>query len=131
MKKVLVVEDNPDTRLIYQTALEHYGYEVVEAANGAEGVRAAEATAPDVIIMNLAMPMLDGLGATAALRQDARTARIPVIACTGYVRDDGAEEAREAGVDVYLEKPCEPSRLIEEVARLIGPPTAARSETAD
>jgi two-component system, cell cycle response regulator DivK len=129
MKKVLVVEDNPDTQLIYHTALQFRGYDVAIATNGADGVRLAGELAPDVVIMNLSMPKLDGLGATAALRLDPRTAQIPVIACTGFVREDGAEEARDAGVDVYLEKPCEPSRLIEEIERLIGPPVARR-ETA-
>jgi two-component system, cell cycle response regulator DivK len=122
MKKVLVVEDNPDTRLIYLTVLQHYGYTAVAAEDGADGIRLATEESPDLILMNLAMPAVDGISATAALRQDPRTAAIPIIACTGFVRDDGAELAEHAGVNAYLEKPCEPSRIVQVVERFIGPP---------
>jgi two-component system, cell cycle response regulator DivK len=133
MKKVLVVEDNPDTRLIYLTVLQHYGYTAVAAEDGADGIRLATEESPDLILMNLAMPAVDGISATAALRQDPRTAAIPIIACTGFVRDDGAELAEHAGVDAYLEKPCEPSRIVQVVERFIGPPdtlTAGHAEAA-
>jgi two-component system, cell cycle response regulator DivK len=131
MKKVLVVDDDYDTRLIWITALEHYGYTVLGAGDGPEGIRMAQAQAPDVIVMNLSMPKLDGLAATSLLRQDPRTATIPVIACTGFLRSDGGDEAEDAGCDAYLEKPCEPSRMVQEVERFVGPPTggpAARAE---
>jgi two-component system, cell cycle response regulator DivK len=121
MKKVLIVEDDLDTRQIYITILEHHGYSAVAAPDGAQGVRIAAEIQPDVILMNLAMPAVDGISATTALRSDERTARIPIIACSGFVRGDGADAARHAGVDAYLEKPCEPSRIVEEVQRFIGP----------
>jgi two-component system, cell cycle response regulator DivK len=121
MKKVLVIEDDLDTRHIYITILEHHGYSAVAAPDGAQGVRMAGDVQPHLILMNLAMPAVDGIAATAALRSDERTAGIPIIACTGFIRGDGADAARRAGVDAYLEKPCEPSRIVEEVQRFIGP----------
>jgi two-component system, cell cycle response regulator DivK len=125
MKKVLVVDDDFDTRLIWQTALEHRGYTVLGANDGPQGITLAQQQAPDVIVMNVSMPKLDGLSAAALLRQDPRTAGIPIIACTGFLRADSEDEAEDAGCDAYLEKPCEPSRVVEEVERFIGPPIAA------
>jgi two-component system, cell cycle response regulator DivK len=124
MKKILVVEDDHDTRMIWGTILEHHGYTVNVATDGPEGVRLAQEQPPDLIIMNLSMPKLDGISATALLRQDPRTRAIPIIACTGFVREDGEDQAEDAGVDAYLEKPCEPSRVVAEVERFIGPPTS-------
>jgi two-component system, cell cycle response regulator DivK len=124
MKKVLVIEDDNDTRTIWQTVLEYRGYAVIAAGDGGEGVALAQEAAPDLIVMNLSMPKLDGLSAASLLRQDPRTAAIPIIACTGFIRDDGAERAEDAGCDAYLEKPCEPSRIVAEVERFIGPPMA-------
>lgn len=120
MKTVLLVENDADTRDIYRTVLEHRGYTVLLASNGTDGVRVAGESRPDLIVMNLSMPKLDGLSATAMLRQDGRTASIPIIACTGFIRDEGEDEAEEAGCDAYLEKPCEPSRMLAEVERFIG-----------
>jgi two-component system, cell cycle response regulator DivK len=125
MKKVLVVEDDADTRQIYTTMLAHSGYDVTGAANGADGVRLALEIVPDLILMNLALPVVNGLSATAMLRRDPRTADIPIIACTGFVSEDGREDAEDAGCDAYLEKPCEPTRLVEEVEKFIGKPVAA------
>jgi two-component system cell cycle response regulator DivK len=129
MKKVLVVEDDTDTRTIYTTILAHSGYEVFDAADGAEGIRLAVEHRPDLILMNLALPRLNGLQATSLLRDDPRTAGIPIIACTGFVREDGEDHAEDAGCNAYLEKPCEPSRLIEEVEKFIGAPAQPLPET--
>ncbi|HSJ23881.1 MAG TPA: response regulator [Longimicrobiales bacterium] len=125
MKTVLVVDDDFDTRTIWLTVLQHRGYATLDAADGGSGIQMARDHQPDVIIMNMSMPKLDGIGATTVLREDPLTAHIPIIACTGFVREDGLDEAEDAGCDAYLEKPCEPSRVVEEVARFIGPPVAA------
>jgi two-component system cell cycle response regulator DivK len=125
MKKILLVDNDGDTREIYTTALEHNGYSVLVARDGGEGVRIALEQEPDLILMNLAMPKLDGLKATSLLREDPRTASTPIIACTGFSVDDGAARAVNAGVDAYLEKPVEPSRVVQEVERFIGPSVAA------
>jgi two-component system, cell cycle response regulator DivK len=131
MKKILVVEDDSDTRVIWQTVLEHRGYTVIGAQDGPAGILMAQEHAPDLIVMNLSMPRLDGLSATMLLRQDPRTADIPIIACTGFVKEDGEDDAEDAGVDAYLEKPCEPSRIVAEVERFIGPPIAAGGTPLD
>jgi|SRR5688500_6491067 len=125
MKKILVVENDEDTRSIYTTALEHYGYDVLQAEHGAEGIELAREHRPDLILMNLSMPELDGLSATSILRGEPSTADIPIIACTGFIRADGQDKAVDAGVDAYLEKPCMPSRILEEVEKFIGPPLLA------
>lgn len=125
MKTVLVVEDDTDTRTIWSTILQHNGYRVLEAADGSEGVTSAREHRPDLIVMNLAMPRLDGLSCTTLLRRDPTTMEIPIIACTGFIREEGEDDAEDAGCDGYLEKPCEPTRLLEEVERFIGPPVPA------
>ena len=122
MKKILVVENDDDTRCIYSTVLEHHGYNVLQADDGAEGIALARAHLPDLILMNLSMPRIDGISATSILRGEPGTAKIPIIACTGFVSEDGEDKAVDAGVDAYLEKPCMPSRILEEVEKFIGPP---------
>ena len=125
MKKILVVENDEDTRSIYSAALEHHGYNVLLAEHGAEGIELAREHRPDLILMNLSMPELDGISATSILRGEPGTANIPIIACTGFVSADGEDKAVDAGVNAYLEKPCVPSRLLEEVEKFIGPPLLA------
>jgi two-component system, cell cycle response regulator DivK len=125
MKTVLVVEDDPDTRNIWSTILQHHGYRVYDAPDGTQGILSAREHKPDLIIMNLSMPRLDGISTTVLLRNDPRTRDIPIIACTGFVRDDGGDHAEDAGCNAYIEKPCEPSRLVAEIERFIGPPVAA------
>ena len=125
MKKILVVENDEDTRCIYCTALEHHGYDVLQAEHGAEGIELAREHRPDLILMNLSMPELDGISATSILRGEPDTADIPIIACTGFISADGQDKAVDAGVDAYLEKPCMPSRILEEVEKFIGPPLLA------
>ena len=117
-KTVLLVEDDPDTRLIYGTMLRAAGYDVVEAKDGREGVGLAAAHRPDAIIMNLVLPGVDGISATEMIRKDATMAHVPIIVCTAFLQAEGEALAEEAGGSVYLEKPCSPSRLVEEVRRL-------------
>ncbi len=119
-KTVLLVEDNADIRNIYATALASEGYTVVEATNGEEGIRLARTTSPRLILMNIALPLVDGWKATAVLKQDPRTREIPVVAITAFTRSRDRLRARSLGCAAYLPKPCEPSRLLKEVRRLIG-----------
>jgi CheY-like chemotaxis protein len=118
-KTVLFVEDNDDTRRIYSTFFRHHGYHVLEAANGQEGVQLARESRPDVVVMNLSMPVIDGISATSLIKEHEVTAGIPIVVCTAFVREDGSDLAFAAGCDAYLEKPAEPSRVLEEVERLV------------
>ena len=120
-KCVLLVEDNDDNRTIYATILEHYGYTVAEAPNGLEGVQKAEALCPDLIIMDISLPVMDGLEATRRIRANPRTATIPVLAVTANARESDRASVLRAGCDRYLAKPVEPRRLVEEVQKIIGP----------
>jgi CheY-like chemotaxis protein len=117
-RTVLLVEDSEDTRLIYATYLQHKGWRVLEAENGRVGIQVAREKLPDVIVMNVSMPVIDGLTAAELLKEDPNTSGIPIIACTAYVRSEGGELARIAGCDSYIEKPAPPSLILEEIDRL-------------
>lgn len=116
---VLLVEDDRDTRHIYALMLREHGFHVVEAPDGRSAVRLARETRPDVIVMNLVLPHVDGLSAAELIRCDPACASTPIIACTAFVREDGLEMALDAGCDSYLEKPCAPSRVVEEVQKFV------------
>lgn len=125
LKSVLLVEDNEDNRIVYSTILQHYGYRVLEAANGKDGLRLARDERPDLILMDISIPLIDGWRATEMLKKDAETADIPVVALTAHALASDRLRAFEIGCDGYLAKPCEPRAVLEEVARLIGPAVAA------
>lgn len=125
MAKVLLVEDNRDNRDIYRTILEYSGHVVIEAVNGAEAMPFALSERPDLIVMDVTMPVMDGLEATRRLRADTRTSRIPVIVLTAHALASDIEEAMDAGATSYLSKPCAPRTLLEEVARLLADATGA------
>jgi CheY-like chemotaxis protein len=116
---VLIVEDQPDLRQLYAQELAIGGFDVIEAGNGAEAITHTSASSPDVVLMDLSLPVLDGWEATRRLKADERTAHIPVVALTAH---DGAGElqrATSAGVDWFVPKPCPPHALITEVRRVL------------
>lgn len=119
-KTVLLVEDDPDTRLIYSTMLEASGFRVIQGRDGTEGVELAREHVPDLIVMNLVMPEIDGLSATELIRANPATASIPIIACTAFLHEDGGLMASDAGCNGYLEKPCEPTKLVSAVKQFLG-----------
>jgi CheY-like chemotaxis protein len=105
---VLVVEDNDDTRTIVRLELEKYGYQVVEAGNGREAIKLASRACPDLILMDLNMPEVDGLTAAQAIRQlGEHCAGVPILAVTAYDTYGIEEAAREAGCDAYIRKPLD------------------------
>ena len=116
---VLVVEDYADAREMYAAYMALSGFRVLEAADGHEAIRIAVESRPDAIVMDLALPGLDGREATRRLKSDARTAHIPVIALSGQVLPRHAEEALRAGCAVVLLKPCAPDALVAEVKRIL------------
>ncbi|HET9986768.1 MAG TPA: response regulator [Longimicrobiales bacterium] len=127
-KTVLLVEDNEDNLVVYRTILEHVGYRVIEARDGEEGVARARQDLPDLILMDISIPKIDGWEATQRLKADAATDAIPIIALTAHALEEDRQKALQAGCDGYLAKPVEPRRVVQEVEKFVGPPTAV-SET--
>ena len=127
---VLLVEDNEDNRIIYSTVLRHTGYEVVEALDGVQAVALARSVHPDLILMDISLPEIDGWEATKILRQDPLTRDIPIIALTAHALADDRERANAMGFASYLAKPIEPRAVVAEVRRWLGDgagaPPAAR-----
>ena len=119
-QSILLVEDNEDNRIIYATALRYAGYEVIEAITGTEGVHQARAKLPDLVLMDISVPELDGWEATAILKADPSTRHIPVIAVTAHALQGDEDRSLEAGCDGYLAKPIPPAALIAEVDRRFG-----------
>ena len=116
---ILVVDDYADNREMYSAYLKFQGLEVMEAANGAEALDRAFARPPDLVVMDLSLPGVDGWQATRALKADARTKNIPVIAVTGHALAGAPEHAAEAGCDGFLTKPCLPEDLLREIQRML------------
>jgi CheY-like chemotaxis protein len=125
---VLLVEDNEDNRTIYTTILRHCGHEVAEAGTGEEGIRLARELRPAIILMDVAMPGIDGWEATRRLKADPDTAHIPVIALTAHAMAEDRQRAADAGCESYLAKPIEPRRVVEEVEKLLARVAAAAAE---
>lgn len=119
-KTVLLVEDNEDNRTVYRTILEHFGYTVIEARNGEDGVRIAREALPALILMDISIPLIDGWEATRMLKADEETRDIPIIALTAHALATDRAKAQEVGCDGYLAKPCEPRKVVAEVERFIG-----------
>ena len=116
---ILLVEDQSDLRHLYSTQLSLCGFDVIEAGNGADAITHTTDHAPDVVLMDLSLPVVDGWEATRRLKSDQRTAHIPVVALTAH---DGAGElqrATSAGCDWFVPKPCPPDALIAEVRRVL------------
>ena len=116
---VLVVDDFADNREMYSEYLAFAGYEVIEAKNGIEAVEAAHERLPDIIIMDLSLPVMDGWEATRQLKADERTRRIPIVALTGHALAGHSKGAKEAGCDSFLAKPCLPDQLVAEIRRML------------
>lgn len=130
-KVVLLVEDNADTRAIYRTMLREHGYTVLEADNGEDGIALALESRPDVILMNISIPAVDGWTATTLLKRDPNTASIPIIVVTAFQEAANRDRADEAGCDGYLDKPVGPTRIVEEVRRCIGPALAGSAGSSN
>jgi two-component system, cell cycle response regulator DivK len=123
---VLVVEDYPDAREMYAEYLRFSGFRVDEARNGEEALSKAQESVPDVVLMDLALPLMDGWEATRRLKGDRRTARTLVVALTGHALAGHAEGARRAGCDAFVTKPCLPDELVDVIRKLL----AARAQAA-
>ena len=118
-KTVLLVEDNPHNRKIFSGMLTHSGFEVVEAEDGQQALDAVAKALPDVILMDLSIPAIDGWEVTRRLKADARSQPIPIIALTAHAMRGDEERARAAGCDHYLAKPISPKKVVEEVRKIL------------
>jgi CheY-like chemotaxis protein len=117
---VLIAEDHSELRQLYAQELTMSGFDVIEAENGADALSHTADRGPDVILMDLSLPVLDGWEATRRLKADVRTAHIPVVALTAHDGSGELQRATRAGCDWFVPKPCLPHDLIEEVRRVLG-----------
>jgi two-component system cell cycle response regulator DivK len=115
---VLLVDDYLDSRDMYAEYLKYSGFEVVEAANGVEALQQALESMPDIILMDLSLPVMDGWEATRRLKADQRTAKIPVVAFTAHALAGASDGAKQAGCDAFVTKPCPPEELVKEIRKV-------------
>ena len=118
MAKILIVEDNEPNRDMLSRRLERRGFEVVVAVDGAEGVAKSKSEHPDIVLMDMSLPVMNGWEATRAIRADPATQTMPVIALTAHSMPGDREKAMEAGCDDYDVKPVDLPRLLEKMAAL-------------
>ncbi len=130
MSKILLVEDNYRNRNMLSRRLERRNYEVVIALDGESGLALAASEAPDLILMDMSLPILDGWEATRRLKADAATQHIPVIALTAHAMSSDRDKALEAGCDDYDTKPIELLRLLGKMEALLGGDAPAAVNTA-
>jgi len=114
-QRILVVEDQDDNRRILRDLLTSAGFELIEATTGEEGVRSAETGRPDLILMDIQMPVLDGYEATRRIKANADLRHIPVIVVTSYALSGDDAKARAAGADDYVTKPFSPRELLAKI----------------
>ncbi|MFN2445758.1 MAG: response regulator [Vicinamibacterales bacterium] len=122
----MLVDDYPDALEMWGLYLRSMGYDVTTAADGLTALDMALAIVPDVIVMDLELPGITGFEAARRLRHHTRTARVPLIAATGYSHSKQLEQARSAGFDSIIIKPCDPGALVAEIERCRGTGVGAR-----
>jgi len=121
---VLIVDDYPDAREMYSEYLQYSGFDVIEAENGMDALSKAAENSPDIILMDLSLPVMDGWEATRRLKADDRTASIPVVALTGHALAGISEGAKRAGCDAFVTKPCLPEDLVKEIRKILDRPSS-------
>ena len=119
MAKILLVEDNEMNRDMLSRRLTKRGFEVVVAIDGGQGVSMAQSVGPDLILMDMSLPVIDGWEATRRLKADDETRAVPVIALTAHAMSTDREKAMDAGCDAYETKPVELPRLLEAIEKLL------------
>ena len=118
-KRILVVEDTEDNRRIVRDLMTAFDYEVIEAKDGAEGVLMAQSHRPDLILMDIQLPVMDGYEATRRIKAQPDLQHIPVIAVTSYALSGDETKAREAGCNAYIAKPFSPRQLLAKVREFL------------
>lgn len=117
---VLLVEDDAASQYIFGTILTHHGYEVLYARTGGQALKMLRGDLPDAVVLDIGLPEIDGFELLGHVRADPRTADLPVLVATVHVFENDQARAVEAGCDVFLKKPLEPTLLIAEIDRLLG-----------
>jgi two-component system cell cycle response regulator DivK len=120
-KRILVIEDQEDNRRILRDLLSSVGYELIEAENGEDGVAAAAAARPDLILMDIQLPLLDGYDATRRIKAQPALSAIPIIAVTSYALSGDEDKARAAGCEGYVTKPFSPRELLAKIREYLPP----------
>ena len=121
-KTILVVEDQEDNRQILRDLLASAGFRMVEAHDGEQALTVARSERPNLILMDIQLPILDGYEATRSIKRDPELKHIPVIAVTSYALSGDEERAREAGCDAYVAKPYSTRLLLAKIGQFLGPP---------
>jgi CheY-like chemotaxis protein len=117
---LLLVDDVEDNRDIYAQYLRFLGYRVEEAIDGRDALEKVSAVRPDLVVIDLSLPFIDGRETTRRLKADPRTMHIPVLVLTGHLLLETEQAAREAGADGYVAKPCLPEELADKIEQLLG-----------
>lgn len=120
--KILIIEDNPINRKIMRDLLRFHHYETLEAVNGLEGVQMAQDMLPDLILMDIQLPELDGYSATKQIKSNEKTQQIPIVAVTSFAMKGEADKAKEAGCDAYITKPIDIHQVIKTVREFLSGP---------
>ena len=119
MKRILVIEDNEQNLYLVNFILKKNGYEVIEARNGEEGIRLAIKEKPDLILMDIQLPDMDGMEATRRIRESEGDGKVPIVAITSYAMTGDRERALTAGCTGYIEKPIDPETFMGEVEKFL------------
>ncbi len=119
-KKILIVEDNEVNRVLMKDLLAYHGYEIIEAADGAAGIETAKKVRPDLILMDMQMPIMDGIQAVTRLKADPDTRDLKIVGVTSFAMKGDRERILQAGCDEYVAKPIDTRELPKLVKRLLG-----------
>ena len=125
MKQILIVEDKPASRELLRTVLERQGYEVTEAEDGEDALVKVRDYVPDLVLLDLQMPLRNGYDVLKEMRRDSRLVNVPVVAITANAMPEDREKVMAAGFNGYIPKPVALARLREEVSRILGGPPAS------
>ena len=119
MSKILIAEDNPVNRELLRELLEMRGHTVVEACDGEEALRSIEQAQPDLVLLDIGMPLLDGFGVIRKIRENSRFSSMPVVAVTAYAMQGDREKILSSKFDGYLSKPVDARSLVQELDRVL------------
>lgn len=121
MKKILIVDDEPNLMVLLESRLKIQGYEVMMASDGQAGLETAKRCKPDLIILDLMLPKMDGYKVCGLLKNDTRYAKIPIILFTARIQESDRQMAKELGADAYVTKPFDPKILLAKIEELLSP----------